>query len=132
MYDDYIARIGRKEVIFAQCAASGFLIPWIPALLGFRVFGKGIGGVFRTTAVGSLSSIFCASVFPQSEDDNGSGMSKLPLCEETPPGSKAQQRQKYWISMRKKLVESVTKSYIMPEFNYTKFETKISMEKFAF
>lgn len=91
-----------------------------------------MGGVFRTTVVGSLSSIFCASVSPQSEDDNESGMNKLLRCEEKRFVSKAQRRQKYWISMRKKLVESVTKSCIMPEFNYTEFKTKISMEKFAF
>ena len=56
--------VGTQEDVFVQCALSGFLLPYVPGLLGFRVFGRGIGGLFRTSVVGVLTSIFAVARVP--------------------------------------------------------------------
>ena len=70
-------RRGRPEIVFAQCAAAGFLVPWIPNLLGFRPFGRGIGGIFRTTVVSSVTSVYGATVFPSRNNPDASGLIRL-------------------------------------------------------
>jgi hypothetical protein len=60
----YRRDLGTVESTFAECAITGFIIPWLPSILGFRPFGKGIGGIFRTTIVGTITGLQCASVIP--------------------------------------------------------------------
>jgi hypothetical protein len=57
--------IGTQELVFTQCAATGLLLPWIPGFLGFHAFGKGIGGLFRTAVVSTLTCAYASTVCPQ-------------------------------------------------------------------
>ena len=63
--DKFQEDVGHFNTHFTNLALTGFLSPWVPGLLGFRMFGKGIGGICRTAAVSTVTAIYTASVsFP--------------------------------------------------------------------
>lgn len=63
--DKFQEDVGHHSTHLVNLALTGFLTPYIPGLLGFHVFGKGIGGIFRTSVVSSVTAIYAASVtFP--------------------------------------------------------------------
>jgi hypothetical protein len=64
LVDNFFNDIGTEESAFVALAITGLLVPFTPALLGFRVFGRGIGGLFRTAAVSSVTTMYAASVSP--------------------------------------------------------------------
>jgi|SRR5277367_2109599 hypothetical protein len=69
LIDNFFNDIGTEESAFVALAITGLLVPWTPALLGFRVFGRGIGGFVRTAAVSSLTTVYTASVTPLSPSE---------------------------------------------------------------
>ena len=62
LIDHFFNDIGTEESAFVALAITGLFVPFTPALLGFRVFGRGIGGLLRTTAVSSVTTVYAASV----------------------------------------------------------------------
>jgi hypothetical protein len=60
--DKFQEDVGHFNTHFTNLALTGFLSPWVPGLLGFRIFGKGIGGICRTAAVSTVTAIYTASV----------------------------------------------------------------------
>lgn len=62
LIDSFFNDIGTEESAFVALALTGLLLPSIPALLGFRLFGRGVGGLVRTAAVSSITTVYAASV----------------------------------------------------------------------
>jgi len=62
LVDSFFNDIGTEESAFVALALTGLLIPSIPAFLGFRLFGRGLGGFIRTAAVSSITTVYAASV----------------------------------------------------------------------
>jgi hypothetical protein len=60
--ENFRAEIPTWESTFTSLAVTGFLVPIIPGVLGFKLFGRGIGGILRTFAASSATSITAAHV----------------------------------------------------------------------
>ena len=62
--EELFGRIGSYEREFVSCTITGFLVPFVPRISGFRPFGKGLGGLFRNIVVSSLTAGVAAHVHP--------------------------------------------------------------------
>ena len=60
--DDHFKRLGFPEDSFVTLTLTGFAIPFLPRLANFRPFGRGLGGLFRTTLVSLFTAGFGAHV----------------------------------------------------------------------
>lgn len=60
--DAYFRRIGSPEQEFASLTLTGFLVPFVPRALSYHPFGRGLGGLFRTTVIGLCAANFGAYV----------------------------------------------------------------------
>jgi hypothetical protein len=54
--EEVFGRIGSYEREFVSCTVTGFLVPFVPRISGFHLFGKGLGGLFRNIVVSSLTA----------------------------------------------------------------------------
>lgn len=55
-------KTGSPEKVQAGLALLGFCIPWLPQVLGFKLFGKGWGGTLRCSLVGLGIGMYGATV----------------------------------------------------------------------
>ena len=62
--EELFGKIGSYEREFVSCTITGFLVPFVPRISGFRLFGKGLGGLFRNIVVSSLTAGVAAHVPP--------------------------------------------------------------------
>jgi len=60
--DELFRRTGSYEQEFISCTITGFLVPFVPRIAGFRLFGKGLEGLFRNIVVGSVTAVVGAHV----------------------------------------------------------------------
>lgn len=51
------------EDVQTKLAVTGFLVPWVPHLLGFKVFGKGGGGILKCSLAGVALGLYASTVF---------------------------------------------------------------------
>jgi hypothetical protein len=68
--EKFRAELPTWESTFTGLAVTGFLVPLIPGVLGFKLFGRGIGGIIRTFAASSVTSITAAHVLSPRSNAN--------------------------------------------------------------
>ena len=56
--------VGTLQDTQTRLAATGFLVPWVPQLLGFKLFGGGIGGKVRCSLAGLGLGLYASTVMP--------------------------------------------------------------------